>query len=153
MERVINILDYLYIEYPNSNQLSYSRVMKLLFLIEWKYAITKFQKLTDIEWVLSPYGPFYKTLSSIFTESSNFDVSIRFDEKNKEQLLIKFFNNKKVIGITDDSRDVVLFVVNHCKDFSWTELNNLVNSTYAVINAKEGQIIDILTLAKKYRNG
>ena len=75
MERVINILDYLYLQYPNSNQLSISRVMKLLYLIEWRYAITKFEKLTDVEWMQTEYGPFYKALRGIFNESSNFEVS------------------------------------------------------------------------------
>lgn len=152
MERVINILDYLYLNYPNSNQLSYSRVMKLLYLIEWRCAITKFDKLTDIEWIATKYGPFYKTLRSIFTESSNFDVSVRFDENDREQLLIKFFNNKNNILLAERTKEIVDFVIEHCKDYDWTELNNLVNSTFAVLNTNEGQIIDIVALAKKYKN-
>lgn len=152
MERIINILDYLYQKYPNSNQLSYSRVMKLLYLIEWKFVITNFKKLTDIEWVLSPYGPFHKNLRSIFNESSNFDVSIRFDYNNKEQLLIKFLNKKEKLNINSGVVKIVDFVINHCKDLSWNELNNLVNSTYGILNTKDGQIIDIVRLAKEYKD-
>lgn len=151
MERVINILDYLYTTYPNSGQLSISRVMKLLYLIEWRFAINKFEKLTDIEWNLSQYGPFYRNLRSIFNESSNFDVSVRFDENNKEQLIIKFLDKKGVENISHDTKEVIDFVVNHCKNYSWSELNNLVNSTYAVLNSKEGQLIDLVKSAKSYR--
>lgn len=152
MERVINLLDYLFLKYPNSNKLSYSRVMKLLYLIEWRNAITKFDKLTDIEWIATEYGPFYKSLRSIFTESSNFDVSVKFDENDKEQLLIKFFNNKKNVFLDDYSKEIVDFVIEHCKDYDWAELNNLVNSTFAVMNTNQGQIIDLVLLAKKYKN-
>ncbi|MCJ7934757.1 MAG: Panacea domain-containing protein [Chryseobacterium sp.] len=119
MERVINILDYLYTIYPNSGQLSISRVMKLLYLIERRFAINKFEKLTDIEWNLSQYGPFYKNLRSIFNESSNFDVSVRFDENNKEQLIIKFLDKKGVENLSDQTKEVIDFVVNHCKNYSW----------------------------------
>lgn len=151
MERVINILDYLYLQYPNSNQLSISRVMKLMYLIEWRYAITKFEKLTDIEWMQSEYGPFYNSLRGIFNMSSNFEVSIKLDDNKKEQTVILFLNKKENLILKDDTREVVDFVIEHCKDYSWRELNNLVKSTYGALNTPQGQIIDIVNLARKYR--
>ena len=132
MERVINILDYLYVKYPNSNQLSISRVMKLLYLIEWRFAITRFEKLTDIEWLNTEYGPFYKSLRRIFNESSNFTVTIKLDESGREQTIIFFLNKKDSINLKSETIDVIDFVIEHCKNYSWTELNNLVNSTYGV---------------------
>lgn len=152
MERVINILNYLYSEYPNPNQLSISRVMKLLYLIEWRYAITKFEKLTDIEWLHTAYGPFYKSLRSIFSESSNFDIKLDIDDKGREQTIIIFLNKKENISLNDETKEVIDFVIEHCKDYSWIELNNLVNSTYGVMNTPQGHIIDIIQLAKKYKN-
>jgi hypothetical protein len=152
MERVINILDYLYVKYPNSNQLSISRVMKLLYLIEWRFAITRFEKLTDIEWLNTEYGPFYKSLRRIFNESSNFTVTIKLDESGREQTIIFFLNKKDSINLKSETIDVIDFVIEHCKNYSWTELNNLVNSTYGVLNTPQGQIIDILKLANDYRN-
>lgn len=151
MERVINILDYLYLQYPNSNQLSISRVMKLLYLIEWRYAITKFVKLTDLEWMQTEYGPYYKSLRSIFNESSNFEVLLKLDDNKNEQTVITFLNRKENLNIKDETKEVIDFVIQHCKDYSWKELNNLVNSTYGVLNTEQGQIIDVLSLAKKYK--
>lgn len=150
MERVINILDYLYLQYPNSNQLSISRVMKLLYLIEWRFAITKFDKLTDIDWLKTEYGPFYKSLRSIFNESSNFEVIIKIDNHNKEQLVINFLNKKENFILRNDTKEVVDFVIAHCMSYSWTELNTLVNSTYGVLNTPQGQLINIVVSAKQY---
>jgi hypothetical protein len=150
MERVINILDYLYLRYPNSNQLSLSRVMKLLYLIEWRFAITKFGKLTDIDWLQTEYGPFYKSLRSIFNESSNFEVIIKIDDNNKEQLVINFLNKKENFYLTNDTKEVIDFVISHCQNYSWTELNTLVNSTYGVLSTPQGQIINLVILAKQY---
>lgn len=150
MERVINILDYLYLHYPNSNQLSISRVMKLLYLIEWRFAITKYEKLTDIDWLMTEYGPFYKSLRSIFNESSNFEVLIKIDNNNKEQLVINFLNKKENFNLRNDTKEVIDFVISHCQNFSWTELNTLVNSTYGVLNTPQGQIINLVILSKQY---
>lgn len=152
MERIINIIDYLYLNYPNSNQLSISRVMKLLYLIEWRYAITKFEKLTDVEWMQTEYGPFYKALRSIFNESSNFEVSIKLDENNREQTVIVFLNKKENSNLKEETKEVIDFVIIHCKDYSWSELNNLVNSTFGVLNTQQGQIIDVVFQAIKYRD-
>ncbi|OBW40047.1 hypothetical protein AB670_03610 [Chryseobacterium sp. MOF25P] len=150
MERVINILDYLYLQYPNSNQLSISRVMKLLYLIEWRFAITKFEKLTDIEWLQTEYGPFYKSLRSIFNESSNFEVLIKIDDNNKEQLVINFLNKKDNFNLRNDTKEVIDFVVSHCQNYSWTELNTLVNSTYGVLNTPQGQLINLVMSGQQY---
>ena len=150
MERVINIIGYLYLQYPNSNQLSISRVMKLLYLIEWRFAITKLEKLTDIEWLQTEYGPFYKSLRSIFNESSNFEVIIKIDDNNKEQLVINFLNKKENFNLRNDTKEVIDFVISHCQNYSWTELNTLVNSTFGVLNTPQGQLINLVILAKQY---
>lgn len=152
MVRVINILDYLYFKYPNSNQLSISRVMKLLYLIEWRYAITRFKKMTDIDWLQTEYGPFYKGLRNIFNESSNYEVTLKLDDSGKEQTVIIFLNKKNNFNLDDEVKEVVDFVINHCKEYSWRELNNLVNSTYGVLNTQQGQIINIVMLAKRYKD-
>lgn len=151
MERVINILDYLYLKYPNPNQLSISRVMKLLYLIEWRYAITKFEKLTDIEWINTEYGPFYKSLRDIFDESSNFDVKDDIDDNGRKQTMIFFLNRKADINLKENTKEVINFVIDICKDYSWVELNSLVNSTYGVINTPQEGVINVLELAKKYK--
>lgn len=151
MEQVINILDYLYLKYPNPNQLSISRVMKLLYLIEWRYAITKYEKLTDIEWINTEYGPFYKSLKDIFKDSSNFNIEDDVDDTGRNQTMIRFLNKKENISLKEGTKEVVNFVIDICKDYSWVELNNLVNSTYGIINTSQGEIINVVELAKKYK--
>ena len=85
-------------------------------------------------------------------ESSNFDLHTKFDENNRQQIIIKFLNKKQDSMLSSDAIMTIDFVVNHCKNMSWTELNNIVNSTYAVINSNQNEMINIVTLAKKYKN-
>jgi hypothetical protein len=152
MEKIIDILIYLYRNYPNSNELSFSRVMKLVYLIEWKFAITKFEKLTDITWTLTKYGPYYNNLIKIFEESSNFEFKTKIDDKNNQQIIIKYLKVDKDLSLKDETKIVIDFAIQHCKDLSWVELTNIVNSTYGIINSNQNEIIDITYLAKKYKN-
>lgn len=49
------------------------------------------------------YGPSYKSLRIIFSESSNFNVSIKTDENNRERLVINFIpRNKELMRIFKD---------------------------------------------------
>ncbi|UJH92722.1 SocA family protein [Antarcticibacterium sp. 1MA-6-2] len=152
MEKVINILTYLYRNYPNSNQLSYSRTMKILYLIEWRFAITKFEKLTDINWTLTRFGPYYDKLIQIFEDSQNFDIITKFDDHNNQLLIIKFLRKSEKLPLKEDTEEVIDFVIKHVSELKWSELNNIVNSTYGVINSKSNEIIDVVQLAKKYKN-
>ena len=152
MEKLIDILIYLYRKYPNSNQLSFSRTMKLVYLIEWRFAIINFEKLTDINWTLTKYGPYYSNLIKIFKESSNFELITKIDDNNNQQIVIKFTDKKNDLNLNENTKAVIDFVISHCQNLSWSELNNIVNSTYGIINSNENEIIDILTMAKKYKN-
>ena len=107
MERVINILVYLYRNYPKSNELSYSRIIMLLYLIEWKYSIKYFKKLTDLEWIIKDEMPICKSLYKIFNDSSNFTIQITEGYQN----IIYFANNeKKITFLVEETEEVINFV-------------------------------------------
>jgi hypothetical protein len=152
MENIINIITQLYIKYPNSNQLSYSRVMKLLYLIEWKYSITEFERISKTDWLLTEHGPLYNKLPHILEESDNFDIITKFDKNNKQQLIIKFNLSTEIPTISEKSNKIIDFVIEHCKILEWSELNNIVNSTYGIMNSSLNHIIEIENLAKEYKN-
>lgn len=153
MEKTNEILKYLFVKYPKSNELSYTRVMKLFYLIEWKFAITNFKKITDISWIKTKYGPFYSDLIKVFEESNDFSVYSKIENDNSTQIILKFLNsNKEIIHLQDETKVIINFVIEHCKDLTWSELNNIVNSTYAVINSELNSEIELLKLAKKYKN-
>lgn len=149
MERIINILIYLYQNYPNSNQLSLSRVMKLLYLIEWKYSITYSKKLTDTDWYLSHKGPYLSNLLLIMNDSSNFQL-IMVPDNSVQQIVIKFLNRKQKIELNPNTIKTIDFVINVCKNMNWLELNNLVFSTYPIVNGKINTIIDLQEMAQEY---
>lgn len=152
MDKVEDILIYLYRNYPSSNQLSFSRTMKLLYLIDWRFAITNFEKLTTINWTLTKYGPYYNNLIQVFEESACFDIITKIDENNNQQLVIKFIDNSKILLKSESAKISIDFVIDHCKNLTWSELNNIVNSTYGVIKSNLNEIIDVVSLAREYKH-
>lgn len=150
MENITHIQEYLYNKYPNSNQLSISRAMKLFYLIEWRYAITEFKKLTEAEWRLNQYGPFYSKFKDYFTQSDCFNV-VENTIENKKEIIIKYQSCSIPSSLKQETTTVIDFVIEKCHSYSWSELNNLINSTYGIINTQEGHVIDVLKLAMTYK--
>jgi hypothetical protein len=151
MENSNNILVYLFNNYPNSKELSFSRVMKLLYLIDWKYSITKFERLTVLNWILNQFGPYNSSLLDIMDNSNDFEIKRIVNEDNKNIILINFLE-KGDYDLKAETKRTIEFVINHCSKMSWSEVNNLVNSTYPIIRGKINSELNLLELAKEYKN-
>lgn len=153
MEKVHEILVYLYSRYPKSNELSYSRVMKLLYLIEWRFAITNFEQLTNINWVFTKFGPYYGNLIKDLEDSEDFEVYTKLDNHNSNQIIIRFIpSSKNDSNLKVSTKGIIDFVIHQCKELTWSDLNNIVNSTYGVIYTELNSEIKIVQLAKEYKN-
>ncbi|MBC7524889.1 MAG: SocA family protein [Flavobacterium sp.] len=151
MENLNNILVHLFNNYPNSKELSFSRVMKLLFLIDWKYAITKFERLTNLNWTLNQFGPYNSSILDIMDNSNDFEIKRIVNEDNKNIVLINFLE-KGEYDLKAETKHTIEFVINHCSKMSWSELNNLVNSTFPIIRGKINSELNLIELAKEYKN-
>ena len=53
-----NILLYTYKYYPIPMQLGISRLMKLVFIADWKYIEASSKSLDDLQWFITPAGPY-----------------------------------------------------------------------------------------------
>lgn len=151
MENLNNILVYLFNNYPNSKELSFSRVMKLLYLIDWKYSITKYERLTDLNWILNQFGPYNSSLLDIMDNSNDFEIKRIVNEENKNIILINFLERGDY-DLKAEAKRTIEFVINHCNKMSWSEVNNLVNSTFPIIRGKINSELNLLELAKEYKN-
>lgn len=48
--RLTDVISYLYRQYPNRRELSKARLLGMLYLVDWKYALEHDSQLTGIEW-------------------------------------------------------------------------------------------------------
>ena len=82
-------------------------------------------------------------------DSSNFQL-IMIPDNSVQQIVIKFLNRKQKIELNPNTTETIDFVINVCKNMNWLELNNLVFSTYPIVNGKIDTFIDLQEMAEEY---
>lgn len=105
-----SVLNYVTKNFPNHCILSEARLIKMLYLMDWRSAITRKKQLTNLKWVVGENGP--QPSINIFGEP--LDSSL----------------NKLELDVND--KLIVDFVIKTTVDKKWKDLNILVDSTYPV---------------------
>ena len=68
MKNLEKLIRYIILNYPNSNELSKPRLVKLIYLIDWKFTIENGSQFTDIRWIYNHYGPYVNDVINLMKE-------------------------------------------------------------------------------------
>jgi hypothetical protein len=58
MKDLLTLIIYIFKTYPKVEELSKPRLVKLIYLIDWKHAIDNGTQATNIQWYFNHYGPY-----------------------------------------------------------------------------------------------
>lgn len=75
-----DVINYIYNTYPHKDKLSKARLVRMLYLADWRSAIVRRRQLTNLKWKLGENGP----------EPEEFDQEIRLPRKNRINVLNDF---------------------------------------------------------------
>jgi hypothetical protein len=123
MAELRDIVAYLCDRYPYPNELSNARLTKMIYLADWKSAIEREEQLTNLSWEFSHYGPYVPNVIRLARSEKDFEVKL---------------------GET-------IFVIHSVDDKSFTEFVKLVYSTYPIVTQERYSILDLVNLAKEYK--
>ena len=138
--RLTDVIAYIYRKYPNRRELSKARLIGMLYLIDWKYALQYNSQLTGIEWSIDNNGPHPDAyaLNSI---------------ENDFQSLMKLSHvpRKSPKGIEPKVVSTIDFVINSSASLSLDEFIRLIYSTFPVITQRQIENPNLGESAKKYK--
>ena len=151
MENTIEILKYLFSNYPYASELSKARVVKMVYLADWKSAIKHDKQLTDIKWIYNHYGPYVDDVIGLLRSDSAFEIIPGLNSHNQPKDLIKLI--KKVdTNLSLETKEILDFVIKNTSFLNWEEFINLVYSTYPIIKEKKLSELNLIKLAQEYKN-
>jgi len=151
MEKTIEILKYLFSRYPNPNELSKARVVKMVYLADWKSAFTQGHQLTDIKWIYNHYGPYVDDIITIIKSDENFKVKSDLNYYNQPREII-ILKRKVEAKISESTKEILDFVISKTSHLYWDEFIKLVYSTYPIIKEKKLNQLNLTELASEYKN-
>lgn len=149
---VLNLIKYFLKNYPYKSELSASRLTKLMYLADWKSAIDRSKALTDVTWHFNHYGPYVDDFIALARKDE--DILIESTETflgGKKQLIKLKDSFHELIEVTPDEKKILDFVIFATKDKNYEDFIRLVYSTYPVVSKSRYSDLDLVALAKEYK--
>lgn len=138
MASLTDVISYIHNHYPSSQtELSVERLIKLIYLADWKCAITYSSSMTNTSWKIRDFQP--------WMEKNSVEELIEVLAKIRIGSLLKVSSN-----LQDCEKKIIKFVIEIAKDKSEEQLNRLVHSTYPAIIQNNSDILNLSELASIY---
>jgi len=153
MESLISeIVKYLLCNYPNKDDLSASRLTKIVYLADWKSALEYARPLTGSTWHFNHYGPYVDDFISVAKKDEDVEVLDTRNVFGARKLLLKIKDSfEGEVDLDEEQIKILDFVISATKDKSYQEFINLVYSTYPVVSSDRYSDLDLVSMAREYR--
>lgn len=152
MTNLTDIAVYLHMNYPYPSELSKARMVKMLYLIDWKASIDLERQITNTDWVFNHYGPYVPEIIDLFKRDDRFEISSTTNSYGESKELIELVKKPDAINIPAEEKSIVDFVINICKPLRWDEFIKLVYSTYPILVSSKFSRLNLVELAKEYKS-
>lgn len=149
----LDIIKYILEIYPHPNDLSKSRLVKIIFLCDWKYSLDFNQQITGIEWYFNHYGPYVDLPINLIKREPGIDIILTENYYGtKKEIIVK--NSSFEFGklnLNNSEITTINFIVQITSDMSWDEFIDFVYSTFPVRAFARYSKFDLPKLAVKYK--
>lgn len=134
--------------------LSKARLVKIVYLVDWKAAVEYGHQMTDVEWYFNHYGPYVKEIIDMIDASPLFlkrHYLNQFGNPAEEILLNSESDiNKLKAALSEENCKIIDYVLSITKDMGYMEFLRLIYSTYPIIKSNKFDKMDLGKLAKEY---
>lgn len=141
---------YLAREYPYKSELSKARLTKMLYLADWRAAITRRRQITPLEWVFNHYGPYLPDVVEQARTNPDFEVRDEFTMYGSPKEVVALANPAAEERLEPWEKESLDHVIEQTKDLNWSQFIELVYSTYPILSQDRYATLDLLQLASEY---
>lgn len=153
MNKLNELIKYILIKYPKIEELSKPRLVKLIYLIDWKHSIEYGVQYTDIRWIYNHYGPYVNDV--INTIKNNPDIYDVYTRENPYGGITDKFKIKKSknlhINIDMNGKKIADFIIEKTFHIDWSNFISIVYSTYPIRTNLKYSTLDLKLLAEEYK--
>lgn len=152
MKNIIsNIIKYVLKEYPYKDELSASRLTKIIYLMDWKSSIDNGCQITKAKWYFDHYGPYVDDFVRLAKEDKDITVENTSNYYGGKKQLFKLSEFDGKVEITPEQKKIADFVIDATKQKNYEDFIQLVYSTYPIISSERYSDLDLVSMANKYK--
>lgn len=151
MTNLEKLVRYILLNYPNVNELSKPRLVKLIYLIDWKYTIDNGLQYTDIQWYYNHYGPYVNDVIELMKSKSEVFKVISYSN-SYEGVTDKFvLIDKSEIILDTDIKKIADLFIGHTYSMTWSNFINLVYSSFPIKSSLKYTILNLEEMATQFK--
>lgn len=153
MSKLKEILSYICYNYPHKNELSKSRLTKMVYLADWKSAIDRGSSITNIEWKYDFYGPFVEEIFELVLNDQDFIVVISSNKYGDKKHIInlRVGVTPSIKELTKSDIEILDYVIEKTKTLFYNDFIQLVYSTYPIIKSEQFSTLNLIDIAEAYK--
>lgn len=152
MEILKDILAYFCLKYPYPDELSKARLVKMLYLADWKNSIENQTQLTNTEWIFNQYGPYVNDIIETIKYDNRFEIINQTNSYGTPKQLIKVTSNYEIVNLNEQNKQILDFVIKATSVLNYSDFIDLVYSTYPIKVSSKMSQLNLVQLANDYKN-
>ena len=141
-----SVMRYIVKNYPYPDDLTKTRITKLVYLIDWENVKEYGTQITNIEWFFDHYGPYVSDVLDEADEDKTVSINSTISNFGTVKYIVKPKNDKKELlydDLTDNDKDIIDRVIDKTKSFYWNEFIDYVYSTEPIKNSTRYSSLDL----------
>jgi hypothetical protein len=144
-ESVPLALKYILRMYPHKDELSKARLVKMLYLADWVYAVKTGRPFTGVAWTFNHYGPYV----NIFDEDAVRSSGIRLNRTktvfgaDKELVFLDESASLDEAELSEDVRFAIDSVIERTKNLYWEGFLKFIYKTFPVKSSTRYSLLDL----------
>jgi len=151
MAKLRDVVAYLVKNYPHKSELSKARLTKMVYLADWRSAITRGKQITNIAWEFNYYGPYVDDVVDVARNDPAFSVERGINFYGEPKEVIKASPDIRHESLTEEEKEILDFVIKSTAPKYWDEFIKLVYSTYPIVSQPRFSKLDLVKLARRYK--
>ena len=150
MDTLKDVIKYLYINYPKKGELSKARLVKMIYLSDWKSCLLYNKQITSIKWFFHNFGPYVSEVIESIRTDNEFDIQKVSNMYGETKELVFLKEGYSLPSISEKTKGILDFVIEKTFRLNWTSFISLVYSTYPVVKQNRYTYFNLEELAKEY---
>jgi hypothetical protein len=153
LSKIKEILHYFIKNYPYKDELSKTRITKMVYLADWKYSLKYYKQMTNIKWYFDHYGPYVNDIYNIAIKDKELEIICTQSAFGNRKELFTFKDNnkeRKYFNLDNNEIEVLDEVIEETKYLNWNDFIKHVYSTYPIKTQKRYSTLNLPELAKEH---
>jgi hypothetical protein len=148
MATLKDAMAYVCSSYPGSD-LSKAKLAKILYLADWKAALSGRDQITPVQWKFNHYGPYVTDVVDTARDNDGFSLVNDWTAFGNRRTVVRYAGERP--ELSQDERDTIDGIIQRVASMSFDAFLKLVYSTYPVVVSDRGSVLDLRRLAGDYQ--